>query len=83
MPTVLRHQGYRFYFYSHEPNEPPHIHVDQGDKSAKFWLLHCELHDALHKGKKIRLVYLENTPREFLNQRKQFWISKLNPEFNG
>lgn len=38
MPTVLRHRGYRFYFYSHEPNEPPHIHVDQGDKSAKFWL---------------------------------------------
>jgi len=38
MPTVLRHQGYRFYFYSHEPNEPPHIHVDQGDKSAKLWL---------------------------------------------
>ena len=38
MPTVLRQSGYRFYFYSHEPNEPPHIHVDQGDKSAKFWL---------------------------------------------
>lgn len=38
MPTVLRHQGYRFYFYSHEPNEPPHIHVDKGEKSAKLWL---------------------------------------------
>jgi len=29
---------YRMYFYSHEPNEPPHIHVDRDDKSAKFWL---------------------------------------------
>ena len=38
MPTVLRHQGYRFYFYSHEPNEPAHIQVDWGEKSAKFWL---------------------------------------------
>ena len=38
MPTILRDKGYRFYFYSHEPNEPPHIHVDHGDKSAKFWL---------------------------------------------
>ena len=38
MPTVLRWRGYRFYFYSHEPNEPPHIHVDQGSASAKFWL---------------------------------------------
>jgi hypothetical protein len=26
------------YFYSHEPNEPPHIHVDRDDQSVKFWL---------------------------------------------
>ena len=38
MPTVLRLHGCRFYFYSHEPNEPPHIHVDRGGSSAKFWL---------------------------------------------
>ena len=38
MPTVLRFEGYRFYFYSHEPNEPPHVHVDKGGATAKFWL---------------------------------------------
>ena len=38
MPTLLRVDGYRFYFYSHEPNEPPHVHVDKGGASAKFWL---------------------------------------------
>ena len=38
MPTVLRLGPYRFYFYSHEPNEPPHVHVDRDDDSAKFWL---------------------------------------------
>jgi hypothetical protein len=38
MPTVLRSGPYRFYFYSHEPNEPPHVHVDRDDASAKFWL---------------------------------------------
>ena len=38
MPTVLRSGPYRFYFYSHEPNEPPHVHVDRDDDSAKFWL---------------------------------------------
>jgi Domain of unknown function (DUF4160) len=38
MPTVLRNGAYRFYFYSHEPNEPPHIHVDRDRLSAKFWL---------------------------------------------
>jgi hypothetical protein len=29
---------YRFYFYSHEPNEPAHVHIDRDDLSAKFWL---------------------------------------------
>ncbi|MBI5038803.1 MAG: DUF4160 domain-containing protein [Nitrospirae bacterium] len=38
MPTVLRHGPYRFYFYSHETTEPPHIHVDRENLSAKFWL---------------------------------------------
>ena len=38
MPTILRSGPYRFYFYSHEPNEPVHIHVDRDNQSAKFWL---------------------------------------------
>lgn len=38
MPTVLRIDGFRFYFYSHEPNEPPHVHVDKAGASAKVWL---------------------------------------------
>ena len=38
MPTVLRIDGHRFYFYSHEPNEPPHVHVDKAGASAKIWL---------------------------------------------
>lgn len=38
MPTVLQQEGYRFFFYSNEGNEPPHIHVERADGSAKFWL---------------------------------------------
>ena len=38
MPTLLILNGYRFYFYSHEPNEPPHVHVDKGGASVKIWL---------------------------------------------
>jgi hypothetical protein len=38
MPTVFRYSPYRFYWYSHEPNEPAHVHVDREDYSAKFWL---------------------------------------------
>ncbi len=37
MPTVLRTGPYRFYFYSHELHEPPHVHVDRDDLSAEFW----------------------------------------------
>ena len=38
MPTILRVRGYRFFFYSLEGNEPPHIHVEQAERFAKFWL---------------------------------------------
>jgi hypothetical protein len=38
MPTILREGPYRFYFYSHEPAEPPHVHVDRDAASAKWWL---------------------------------------------
>ena len=39
MPTVLRVGPYRFYFYTHDLiNEPPHVHVDRDELSAKFWL---------------------------------------------
>jgi len=38
MPTILRDDGYRFFFYSDEgnPPEPPHTHVRQGGDEAKF-----------------------------------------------
>ena len=38
MPVALRVKGYRFFFFSLEGHEPPHIHVEQADKFAKFWL---------------------------------------------
>lgn len=38
MPTVLRKGGFRFFFFSREPNELPHIHVEAGDGYAKYWL---------------------------------------------
>ena len=43
MPTALRKGPYRFYFFSHEPREPPHVHVDRDERSAKFWLLPVSL----------------------------------------
>lgn len=38
MPTVLFINGYRFYFYAGDQNEPAHVHVEKGDGNAKLWL---------------------------------------------
>ena len=39
MPTLLRKYGYRFHFFTAEPdNERPHIHVDGKGCLSKFWL---------------------------------------------
>ncbi|HKP78796.1 MAG TPA: DUF4160 domain-containing protein [Phenylobacterium sp.] len=43
MPTVLRWNAYRFYFFSNEGTEPAHIYVDKGGCTAKFWLTDCRL----------------------------------------
>jgi hypothetical protein len=47
MPTVLLAEGFRFFFFSNEGSEPPHIHVERGDGYAKFWLEPVELADAV------------------------------------
>jgi hypothetical protein len=38
MPTLMRIAAFRFYFYSHEPHEPPDIHIDKGEATIKVWL---------------------------------------------
>jgi hypothetical protein len=46
-PKVMDVGPYRLYFFSHEPNEPPHVHVDRDGCSAKFWLNPVMLSDNL------------------------------------
>ncbi|MBM3128153.1 MAG: DUF4160 domain-containing protein [Chloroflexi bacterium] len=38
MPTVDNIGPYRFFFYSSDCDEPPHIHVERERNKAKFWL---------------------------------------------
>ncbi|MEK7354273.1 MAG: DUF4160 domain-containing protein [Chloroflexota bacterium] len=38
MPTVLRIDAYRFFFYANDRSEPQHVHVRRGENVAKFWL---------------------------------------------
>jgi hypothetical protein len=38
MPTVMRREGWRLFFYSNEGSEPPHVHIESADGAAKLWL---------------------------------------------
>jgi hypothetical protein len=38
LPTVLRAGPYRIFFYSADRDEPPHVHVEREEGTAKFWL---------------------------------------------
>ena len=38
MPTLLRWKGYRFFFYSADSWEPPHVHVYKDGHEVKVWL---------------------------------------------
>ena len=38
MPTLLREGPFRFFFYSGDGGEPPHVHVQRDHHIAKFWL---------------------------------------------
>ena len=67
MPTVLRIAGFRFFFYSNEGNEPPHIHVERGDDVAKFWLEAVELVNsagfAAREINQLRKLIIEHQPQ--------------------
>jgi hypothetical protein len=67
MPTILRTSGLRFFFYSLEGLEPPHIHVEHGDKVAKFWLdpvILAESHGfRSHELNRLRMLVIENRVR--------------------
>jgi len=43
MPTLLRVRGIRFFFYSGEYDEPPHVHFEKGNAVGKCWLEPVEI----------------------------------------
>jgi len=38
LPTLFIKEGFRFFFFSNEGNEPIHVHIEKSEKYAKFWL---------------------------------------------
>ncbi len=72
MPTILQVGRYRFYFFSNENNEPPHIHVKAGSDQAKFWLKPVEL--ASNYGFKAHeLNEIEKITREHSKELMEAW----------
>ena len=67
MPTVLVLDGFRFFFYSLEGQEPPHIHVEHGDNIAKFWLSPVQLAEShgfrSHDLNRLRVKIMEHQTR--------------------
>jgi len=78
MPTVLRLEGYRFFFYSRENDEPAHIYVEMGDALAKFWLDPVELASS----KRFRAHELGILRQMVLEYRSTF-VSAWNDHFNA
>jgi len=66
MPTAVLIGPFRFFFFSNEGTEPPHIHVESGDHYAKFWLEPLQLARSLgydaRELNEIRKLVLEHTP---------------------
>lgn len=68
MPDILRIGRYRFYFWSRENDEPPHIHVKRDRNEAKFWLdnevnLARNSGFAMHEVRRVRRLVVEHRER--------------------
>jgi hypothetical protein len=78
MPTLGRIGPFRFFFYSNEGVEPPHVHAQRERKMAKFWLNPVALASAgrfsASELREIERIVLENRER-FLEAWNEFFSS--------
>jgi hypothetical protein len=78
VPALLRVRGHRFFFFSLEGREAPHIHVAHAGRYAKFWLEPVELANNRgfrdHELTEIRKIVVENG---------QFFLEKWHEYFSG
>lgn len=79
MPTLLCKNGFRFFFFSNEGTEPPHVHVQRGHRVAKFWLEPLQLEKsggmAGHELTK-SLTILKEHREEFLEKWHEYFSSE-------
>ncbi|NNN06041.1 MAG: DUF4160 domain-containing protein [Elusimicrobia bacterium] len=77
MPTVERFKGFRFFFFSDERREPPHIHVESAENYAKFWLKPVALAESggFHSAELTKL-------RKLVEERKERFLEEWNEYFD-
>jgi hypothetical protein len=78
MPTLLRFLGFRFFFYSNEGKEPPHVHIEKGDAEGKFWLdpVEEEYMDGFTKSE-------EKQVRKIIEEHQQNFKNNWHEHFNS
>lgn len=78
MPALLRVRGYRFFFFSLEGREPPHMHVAHAGRYAKFWLEPVELaNNRGFRGRELTEI------REIVIENREFFLEKWHEYFSG
>lgn len=77
MPTLLIIDGCRFFFYSNE-HLPKHIHIEKGEKTAKFNIEFVEL----VKSSRFNANELKQI-RNLVEENQQFLIQKWDEYFNN
>ncbi len=78
MPTVLRSGGYRFFFFSNEGKESPHIHIEQDENYAKFSIGPVRLvHSVGFNSAEL------NKLRRIVQERETFFKEKWHEHFSG
>ena len=78
MPTVLRVGGHRFFFYSEERQEPPHIHVKAAENYAKFWLNPVEVAESRGYNR----IELRRVQR-IVEEHRAHFLEEWNEHFKG
>ena len=68
MPTIMRDGPYRFFFYSGDRVEAPHVHVERDSDQAKVWIdpVRLEYSRGLSRNERNRRMRLAGEIRELL-----------------
>jgi len=78
VPALLWVRGYRFFFFSMEGREPPHIHVAHAGRYAKFWLEPVNL--ASNRGFRGHVL---TEIRELVVENRELFLEKWHEYFGG